>query len=404
MPQYRAAWLLPISQPSIRDAWLRTERGRIVAFGHSRPGDFSEPDEIDLGEAVVLPGLVNAHTHLELSWLRGRIPETGDFPGWIRSVLALSREARPGKDEIAGAIAEAIDDARKFGTAVVGDISNSLATAVPLVERNMAAVIFHELLGFRSGDATRIISEAIERLRPLPARPTVRYALAPHAPYSVSPELFGAIHDTLAQTPFARTSVHLGESTAEVEFLQSGTGSWRELLEALGTWDPAWVAPKCGPVDYLDRMGFLDEHVLVVHGVQLGTSELERVAATRATLVTCPRGNKRTGAGTPPIAEFYESGVQVAVGTDSLASVTDLNVFAELAEMRRLAPDVPARLLLESATVSGARALGFDSDFGTIEAGKSDRLIAVALDGPVSNIEEWLVSGVHADQIRWLSS
>ena len=90
------------------------------------------PDEIDLGEAAVLPGLVNAHTHLELSWLRGRIPETGDFPGWIRSVLALSREARPGNDEIARAIAEAIDEAREFGTAVVGDISNSLATAVPL--------------------------------------------------------------------------------------------------------------------------------------------------------------------------------------------------------------------------------------------------------------------------------
>ena len=85
MPQYRAAWLLPISQPPIRDAWLRTDRGRIVAFGHSRPGDFTAPDEIDLGEVAVLPGLVNAHTHLELSWMRGRIPETDDFNGWIRT-------------------------------------------------------------------------------------------------------------------------------------------------------------------------------------------------------------------------------------------------------------------------------------------------------------------------------
>ena len=159
------------------------------------------PDEIDLGDAAVLPGLVNAHTHLELSWMRGRIPETDDFPGWIRSVLALSREARPGNDEIAPAIDEAIDEAREFGTAVVGDISNSLATAVPLVERKMAAVVFHELIGFRSADATRIISEAVERLRPLPSSPTVRYTLAPHAPYSVSPALFGAIHDALAANP-----------------------------------------------------------------------------------------------------------------------------------------------------------------------------------------------------------
>ena len=90
------AWLLPISQPPIRDAWLRTDRGRIVAFGHSRPGDFTAADEIDLGDVAVLPGLVNAHTHLELSWMRGRIPETDDFGEWIRTVIELkNRRGRP---------------------------------------------------------------------------------------------------------------------------------------------------------------------------------------------------------------------------------------------------------------------------------------------------------------------
>jgi cytosine/adenosine deaminase-related metal-dependent hydrolase len=404
VPQYRVAWLLPIAQPPIRDAWLRTERGRIIGFGHCRPGDFTEPEEIDLGDTAVLPGLVNAHTHLELSWLRGRIPETGDFPGWIRAVLTLSREAPPGDAEIGRAITQAIDEAREFGTAVVGDISNSLATALPLVERDMTARIFHELIGFRSEDASRIISDAVERLRLLPTTRTLQHTLAPHAPYSVSPALFGAIRQSLAQFPSPRTSVHLGESTAEIEFLQTGTGPWRELLIALGASDPSWVAPECGPVDYVDGLGFLDERVIVVHGVQFDTHDLERVAARGATLVTCPRGNQRTGAGVPPISEFFESGVQVAVGTDSLASVPDLNVFAELAEMRRLAPEVPARRLLESATINGARALGFEPDFGTIEAGKSDRLIAVDIDSTVSSIEEFLVSGIDSDQIRWLSS
>ena len=135
-----------------------------------------------------------------------------------------------------------------------------------------------------------------------------------------------------------------------------------------------------------------------------GPAEMERLGATGATLVTCPRGNRRTGAGEPPIAEFFESGARVAIGTDSLASVPDLNVFAELAEMRRLAPALSARLLLESATISGAQALGFESDFGTIEAGKLDRLIGVELDGFVPNVEEYLVSGIDASQIRWLSS
>jgi len=104
MPSYRAAWLLPISQPPIRDAWLRIERGRIVAFGPTRPGDFTAPDEIDLGNVAVLPGLTNAHTHLELSWMRGRIKTAGGFPGWIRSVMELRRGVDPSSDEAGRAV------------------------------------------------------------------------------------------------------------------------------------------------------------------------------------------------------------------------------------------------------------------------------------------------------------
>jgi len=210
MPLFRAAWLLPIAQPPIRDAWLRTDRGRILAFGHSRPGDLTATDEIDLGEVAVLPGLVNAHTHLELSWMRGRVAETDDFPHWIRSVVALSRAGRPSTGEIGQVVAEAVDESRRCGTAVVGDISNSLSTSRALVESGMGAAVFHELIGFRSADAARIVSEARGRLQEQPASPSVRYSLAPHAPYSVSRALFEAIHDALPPTPLTRSSVHLG--------------------------------------------------------------------------------------------------------------------------------------------------------------------------------------------------
>ena len=108
MPQYRAEWLLPISQPPIRDAWLRTDRGRIVAFGHSRPGDLTASDEFDLGNVAVLPALVNAHTHLELSWMRGRVPATDDFPTWLRAVLELRRSGSDKARVVEAAIAEAI--------------------------------------------------------------------------------------------------------------------------------------------------------------------------------------------------------------------------------------------------------------------------------------------------------
>ena len=402
MPQYRAAWLLPISQPPIRDAWLRIERGRIVAFGHSRPGDFTAEDEIDLGEVAVLPGLVNAHTHFELAWMREHVSESDDFSRWIRRIIELKNEAAARPEMVTNAIHDAIREARRCGTAVVGDVTNTLATSRALREHGMAGVVFHELLGFKSEDAADLIAQASSRLERETSSDVLRHTLAPHAPYSVSPALFRLIRLALERDPSARSTVHLGESAAEVEFLKTGTGPWRRGLEQMGKWDTSWVPAQCNPVEYLERLGFLDDRVLVVHGVQFSASELERLAANGSTLVTCPRGNIRTGAGTPPIEEFFDSGVRVAVGTDSLASVPDLNVFSELEQMRRLAPALPARVLLETATINGARALGFDADFGTIDAGKRDALIAVQLDGYVPSVEEFLVSGVDAAQISWI--
>jgi cytosine/adenosine deaminase-related metal-dependent hydrolase len=402
MPSYRAAWLLPISQPPIRDAWLRTEGGRIVAFGPTRPGDFTASDEIDLGNVAVLPGLTNAHTHLELSWMRGRINAAGSFPGWIKSVMELRRGGEASSDAAGRAVTDAVEEARACGTALIGDISNTLSTSAALTASQMAAVVFYELIGFQAADADRIVSKAVDGLASMPASGNVRHTLAPHAPYSVSPALFERIRVELDQKPFAPSSVHLGESEAEIEFLRQGTGPYRKLLEEIGVWDSTWTPPACGPVEYLDRMGSLDERLLVVHGVHFDQQDLVRVASKGATLVTCPRGNILTGAGAPPIGEFFESGVRVAVGTDSLASVPDLSVFAELAEMRRLAPEVPARVLLEAATINGARALGFESELGTIDAGKRDALIAVELDQAISSVEERLVSGVDSSQIRWV--
>jgi cytosine/adenosine deaminase-related metal-dependent hydrolase len=152
----------------------------------------------------------------------------------------------------------------------------------------------------------------------------------------------------------------------------------------------------------LDDSGFLDARVLAVHGVQMTREDLERLAARGTTLVACPRSNAFTGAGAPPISRFYEAGVAVAVGTDSLASTPDLNMFSELAAMRRLAPDVPASRLIESATITGARALGFDAEFGTLEPGKRARILGVRVPDAVSDVEEYLLSGIGPDRLSWV--
>jgi cytosine/adenosine deaminase-related metal-dependent hydrolase len=401
MNHYRAAWILPISDTPIRDGWLATDRGRIVALGRRPPPDRGR--EIDLGGVAVLPGLVNAHTHLELSYLRDEVPPASQFVTWVRGVMAARRQrSDPRSSEILNAIDAAIAEAVGCGTAIVGDISNTLVTVAPLMRSALAAVVFYELIRFNTSDPRGVVDEACNALAELPSSDRVRTSLAAHAPYSVAPLVLRAIREAVDREPFAPCSIHLSESVEEQEFIRTGGGPWRTLLDDVGSWDPRWVAPGGTPVEFLDDSGFLDARVLAVHGVQMTDADLERLAVRGATLVTCPRSNGHTGAGAPPIEDFYRSGVRIAVGTDSLASAPDLNVFAELATMRALAPSVPAERLLDSATRQGARALGFDGEYGTIEPGKSARLIAVEIPADVEDVEEYLVSGIQPRQIRWV--
>jgi cytosine/adenosine deaminase-related metal-dependent hydrolase len=198
------------------------------------------------------------------------------------------------------------------------------------------------------------------------------------------------------------SSVHLGESPEEIEFLAYGTGPCRDLLMTLGAWTDEWKAPAVSPVEYLADAGFLDSRVLAVHGVQFDGDDLTRLRALGTTVVSCPRSNRYVGVGDPPLEAFYAMGVKVAFGTDSLASVRDLNLFNELACARQLAPRVPARALIESATRCGAAALGFGDDFGTIEVGKRGALIAVRMPVGVGDVEEYLLSGIEPSAITWL--
>jgi cytosine/adenosine deaminase-related metal-dependent hydrolase len=409
---FHASWILPIASTPVRDGWVMTDRGCVVGVGR-RPvvqsGHASLADgpveEVELGAVAVLPGLVNAHTHLELSWMRGLAAGQQRFPDWIRSIVAQRREGPPGGEaSIRQAISAAIDECRRCGTVLVGDVANTWLTRQLVAASKLHAVIFRELIGFDSRRAAALVEEAVTELASQPSSSNVRMTLAAHAPYSVSPQLFRAIKEWWACQLVAPSSVHLGESSDELVFLDHGGGSWRTLLEELGAWDPMWVAPGCDPVEYLDRIGFLDDRLLCVHGVHLEGLALKRLAHRGVTLVTCPRGNRLTGAGSPPVQAFYESGLRVAVGTDSLASVPDLNLFSELFELHQLAPEVPAGRLLESATLHGAQALGWSSDFGTIEAGKRASLIAVAIADAVTDVEQYLVEGIEPGQVRWIET
>ena len=398
---YACRWLLPIDRPPIAHGWIETSHGVIRDLGAGPP----PAPAVDAGDVAILPGLVNAHTHLELSWLAGRVPPSESMPEWVRHVLA---RRRGGGGEQAAIVERAAVDAarvmRATGTVLVGDVANDLRTPAILAEAGLGGVVFHELIGFNTIDAVDVVSRAIARLavcerelRQIVPTPPVRLTLSAHAPYSVAPALFREIAARVTDGPL---TVHLAESADEIEFLRNGGGAFRTLLDDLGVWAPAWEPPGTGPLSYLVSTGYARRGLVAVHGGHLSEEELAELRDLGATLVTCPRSNLWVGAGMPRVSHFYNAGVPVAIGTDSAASVDTLNLFDELAELRRIAPDVAAASLLASATLEGARALGFDDRYGTLAPGKAAALVAVNVPAGVTDVEEYLVGGVPPSAIR----
>lgn len=399
MNAVRARWVIPTAGTQVSNGWVTATRGRFVETGRGTPPSHAR----DLGDVVILPGLVNAHTHLELSWLEGRVPPQDSMDAWIRTMMGIRRTGPAGGDVfVTSTLHAAITTMRATGTVLVGDISNTLASIAPLAEASMAATIFHEILGFRPTDPAGMVREAHARLahHPITRSPDRSWSVVAHAPYSTSPALFREI--AARHEGPAPLAVHLAESNEEMEFLQTGRGPIRDMLDALEVWDEAWTPPGAHPVKYLKDLGYLQRGTLLVHGVHLGPLDLEQARDARAVVVTCPRSNVWVGGGVPPVARFYASGVNVAIGTDSLASVDTLNMFDELAALRRLAPEVEAARLLESATRVGAESLGHGSDFGSITTGKRALCVAVTVPPTLTrgaDVEEYLVSGIPASAV-----
>jgi cytosine/adenosine deaminase-related metal-dependent hydrolase len=409
MQVYRASWVLPINGPPIRDGWVAIGGGLVAGAG----GLMDTPhtvgrgaaERIDLGEAVIMPALANAHTHLELSWLRGRTRPASSFLGWVSGMMRERLQSADGRDNgyVRAAMALALDEMKASGTGLAGDISNSLAHLDLLQASGLQGIVFHEVIKFRATDPEGFVAESCRRIEASTIGTGWRLALAPHAPYSVAPSVYRALAAARPGLRESRMSVHVAESAEEVEFIGRGSGGWPDLLKRLGAWDPGWRTPQCSPVEYLERLGFWDEGTLAVHAVQASPEDLAVLAKRGVTLVTCPRSNAWVGAGVPPVEAFYRSGARVAIGTDSLTSVADLNLFSELAALRRLAPGVRPASLLRSATLSGAEALGFGETHGAIAPGRRAALIAVEVPPGTTDVEEYLVSGIEPGKVRWIA-
>jgi cytosine/adenosine deaminase-related metal-dependent hydrolase len=388
---WTAGFVLPVSAPPVRDGAVAVEDGRIAWLGKADDPACPPGERRDLGPGVLLPGLVNAHCHLELSHLAGRIPKGHDFVAWVEALIGARGQDAPSVVE--GCAEEAIEALHASGTVAVGDVSNTLAHLMALARSKLAAaVVFYELLAWDPEKAQAILQFAKARAREaadeLPARVTVR--LAAHAPHSVS----GPLLQALARDG-GPAAIHLAESPAEAAFLRDGNGPWGAFLDRRGLGHVAFSPPSTSAVRYLDSLGVLHGDLVAAHCVQVDADDTALLAKRRVAVALCPRSNRRLGVGTAPVPAMLAAGVRLCLGTDSLASAESLDLMDDVAVLRGEFPQVPREDWVRMATANGAAALGLH-DLGTIEPGKRAALAyAPAERVPADPWEHVVDSGVR---------
>lgn len=323
---------------------------------------------------VVFPGLVNAHTHVELSFLHGKVPGGRGFVPWVDTLVAIRTESAP--DEIDEAVSLAVQDLARFATVAVGEVTNSLAAVAALARTGLAGCVFHEVVGLdREAAMRRIEGLRAELEEKVPAWPTkeLRYAPSPHTLYT--------LHEDATRTLLASArergvvaSVHLAEHPSERLAVEEGEGPVPDWFRSRFKQHPTF--PRRPLFDVAADVGALRPGVVLVHLTEARPDELARVAASGASVVFCPRSNLFIEGKLPPLLAARAAGLDVALGTDSLASNVSLDVLEEARTLADRFPSVPADELFAMASWNGARALG-QKDLGRIARGARPGVFAV---------------------------
>ncbi len=365
-----ADWVLPIEGPPIEDGAVAIEDGRIAAVGTAE--ELGEGTRYD--DSVIIPGFVNAHAHLEYAVYGGFGDGLGDFSEWI--ALHIQRKARIGWDEFVDIAKLGAAECLASGVTTVGDCSFSGATAIACAELGLRATVYIEVFGSDPDAALARFAEIRDRVSDAFSE-RVRPGVSPHAPYSVSIEVYEACAGL--GLPIA---THISESRSEVAYLLTGEGAWGGYKDLLVD------APGATGTRLLAEHDLLGPNLVAAHCVVLDDDEIGLLAATGAGVAHCPRSNAALGCGVAPLAELRAAGANVGVGTDSPASAPSFDFFEELrsvvlsARARAARPDVltPAEAL-ELGTLGSARALGLDSETGSLVPGKRADLAVVSLEG-----------------------
>ncbi|MGQ0713089.1 MAG: amidohydrolase family protein [Gemmatimonadaceae bacterium] len=380
---YRAHWVVPITSAPVRDGAVAVRDGRITYVG---PRSGTPPGAMhDLGDALILPGLVNAHTHLELTAMRGFLEELS-FHQWIATLQRAKTTVLTPKSMLDSAklgIAEGL----RAGVTTFADTCDSGVALEAMHAMGVRGIMYQEVFGPEPearDEAMASLRRKLDIHRTLRS-PLLTLGVSPHAPYTVSDRLFEAVRD-LAREQGLAVAIHIAESADEDALVTEAAGPFAEGHRMRGI--P--VARRAdSPIALLDRLGILAARPLLIHCVRARESDIGAMASHQCSVAHCPASNAKLGHGVAPIHEMVDAGIAVGVGSDSMASNNRMHILEEarlavLAQRARggVFATFPASRALEMATIGGARSVGLERETGSLEVGKAADLCAFRLDEP----------------------
>jgi cytosine/adenosine deaminase-related metal-dependent hydrolase len=371
LTSYRAALVQPVAAAPIRDGAVLVEGDRIVWVGPvSAHPPAPNARVVELGDAVLAPGLVNAHTHLDLTVLRGMLDGLPFFE-WIRGVVA-ARGILGAEDWLDSARLGAIE-ALEAGITCVGDTAPTSASFDAMRELGLRGIAYIETFGPDPEQARGALSDLSARIADYREQATrlVRLGVSPHAPYSVSDELYRA-SVAWAREHDLPIATHIAESVAESDLVERAMGPFADMLRARGI---SVEVRGRSPIGLLDRLGVLGQDALLIHCVHCDDADIETLRAKRAHVVTCPMSNRYFGHGDAPWGSL-RSATTVAIGSDSMASNSAMNLIAESGIARGFQPgEAPLPVWLD-CSIAGANALGLSAEIGALGVGMQADLCA----------------------------
>ena len=397
MIRYHARWVLPISARPVENGTVAVADGRIAYVG-PRAGAPAGAD-VDLGEALLLPGLVNVHTHLELTAMRGFLEDLA-FPQWIARLNQVKR-AVLNREVMLDAARLGLVEGIRNGITTYADTCDTGVAFDAMQEAGVRGIMYQEVFGPDPATCATSLAELQVKVAAFREResPLVRVGVSPHAPYTVSDALYAVVADYAVRENLP-VAVHIAESEPERQLVERGDGPFADGLRRRSIEVTQRARTS---IALLERTGVLKSRPLLIHCVRIDQEDIRTVTKRRAPVAHCPVSNAKLGHGTAPLLELLEAGVIVGIGSDSVASNNRMDLLAEaraaiLAQRAQEARHdvLNARDALHLATLGGARALGIDADVGSLEQGKSADLAAFPLDTGVQPVHDPEAAAIFA--------